>query len=363
MDQAVIERLKVELKALKGQYRAHKEQAQSAVVRWRWATGQFYDNAPFRAERQRLNRGKLLEREPRSPKNVFAFGFDRNDTLLISRWFGAAGKVDTEGFGAVSKDVITERVYFDQGKRPGAVAELRLAQGRPLELYECGNQGDYSHETYHYRHGALSAIEVEQHREPSPKLFTQRFELEYTQDGGGRAFRIGADGKRAASFDFQAVAAPVAAADITGLLLEFETVAAREIHAVVKDSSNDPARSCIAVLGLGLLRPGERISVPTRGVGPEQQEKWNPAEFSSLGAESLQPRGADLLALDRKISAAHASGAEVDLKQLWNKIAVRLNAEDWSPLRVSKGFIVYAVDDGLVDLDENLSIARRAARR
>ncbi len=163
--------------------------------------------------------------------------------------------------------------------------------------------------------------------------------------------------------------------DVEELVEAFERELAREVHRVVSSAEldttaycvalnygDDPCRGLIPVVGVGFLRAGESIAPPVGTVAPEEEHRWNPAEFSTLGDPALQPRSPTLADLDRRLSDACLNGAEVGVRALCNRVAARLNRLDWAPLQTSEQFLVYAVDDDLVDLDENLSLARAAKR-
>jgi hypothetical protein len=162
---------------------------------------------------------------------------------------------------------------------------------------------------------------------------------------------------------------------LRSLLAEFEDRLVTEIHALVAHAAidrpayclalnygDDPSRGCIPVLGLGLLLPGESIVPPAGAVPAAEESVWNPAEFSNFGSAALQPRSPELLALDRRLSAAARAGEPVDLRASCNGVAASLNRLSWAPLPVTERFIVYAVDDDLADLSENLAIALAASR-
>lgn len=63
---------------------------------------------------------------------------------------------------------------------------------------------------------------------------------------------------------------------------------------------------------------------------------------------------------EQSLREAAQAGSTIDLRSLCNRVATRLNHLDFLPIRMTKEFIVYAVDDDLADLEENLAAARVA---
>jgi hypothetical protein len=206
MDQQVLERLKAAAKALKGAYRSSKQAAEHDVSRWRWATGRYYALPPYQQERVRLPRGKPLASEPKSPKNVFAFGFDERNRLVLTRAYGADGKPGLEEFTSYADDTSTTRTYLNGGQRPGKLVEMTYERGQPREMYEYGSGGDHAHETYEYDGGRLSAIRVEQFNALMKKSFSHQYEFTYDKAGHGEATRVDASGTRQAAFEVDAKA-------------------------------------------------------------------------------------------------------------------------------------------------------------
>lgn len=124
----------------------------------------------------------------------------------------------------------------------------------------------------------------------------------------------------------------------------------------------DPLGGCLPVLGLGMLNEGEIVRIPAEDVTGADEMWWNPAEFSTFADPALDVRSEELLEGDRELRGAVSEGAELDIRGLCNRLAVRLNTLDWTRVSGSNDFIVYAVDDDLADLNENLAIVRAARR-
>jgi hypothetical protein len=150
----------------------------------------------------------------------------------------------------------------------------------------------------------------------------------------------------------------------------FETTLTRSVHDLVREFkspnvayclalnySDDPPNGCIPVLGLGMLKLGEVNPLLPTGLVIAEEWYWNPAEFSSFGCKELQPQDAELLQIDRELRFIAHNGICIDLRGICIRVAKKLNKLEWIPLSISNKFIVYAVDDDLVDLKDNLVIA------
>jgi hypothetical protein len=155
------------------------------------------------------------------------------------------------------------------------------------------------------------------------------------------------------------------------LLAAFVAVLATDIHmkltqlheprlayCVVINYGEDASRGCIPVIGVGFLNAGEPAPDPAAARSTDEGAFWNPAEFANFGRPELQPDSAAALELSRKLASAAQRGEFVDLRALANRIAARLDAMDWTALPHTADFIVYAVDDDLVDLEENIQLMR-----
>lgn len=372
MDATTLEQLKTCLKSLRGSYRETKSQAEAAVGYWRWATDRYFSLIPFEQERFRMVRGKLLDVPPQQPKNCCAFGFDDQDRLRVVRVLDAEGKPQTEQFTAHEADRSLTKGYLSGGKSVGKVVQMTFQDGLPQTTASLGAAGDWLSETYRYSQGQLASIDVEQFHAKMKKTFSHRYEFSYPSTGRCQATRIEADGKRAVAFDAEHIPMD----NLKVLLTQFEDELATAIHSLARafntsrvayclalSYGDDPSGGCVPVVGLGFLNAAEDITSPTVPLSAHEEGLWNPAEFSSFGDATLQPRAATVVQLDQALRSAAQAGSSIDLRALCLRLAARLNHLDWSPLRTSGKFIVYAVDDDLAHLEENLVAAASSLHR
>jgi hypothetical protein len=367
MNAQKIEALKAAVKALKGKYRFHKTEAEKQVSRWQWATGPYFSLEPFFHERHRSSRGRLMDKQPKSFKDIEAFGFDGQNRLVLIRqfWDASGSKVGNETFITHDGDMVTKRSYMYAGKEVGSVTELRFENGLLQELCGMGSGGHHHRDIYRHDGARLMCIEID-HQEAWAK---GRLEFVYNNDGSGQAFYVNSDGERSASFKFAApgVIETVSAEDLRSLCKKFEQALTQDIHAVVQKASydgkvysvvivygGDPAQGCIPTLGVGVARDGETVPL-VKPFNADAEAFWNPAEFSkTFGTSALYLLSPELEDLDRRLVAACINGGKLDLRALCNNVAVQLNAMPWPALPKWQHFIVYAVDDDLADLHKNL---------
>jgi hypothetical protein len=126
----------------------------------------------------------------------------------------------------------------------------------------------------------------------------------------------------------------------------------KRVYCVAINYGDDPLSSCIPTIGLGETTDGDD-HIPRPGSGGDDEAWWNPAEFSSFGTSSLQPKSPPVLDRDATLRRLVTEGEGIDLREISIRVASELNRVDWHPLPVTPRFTVFAVDDDLVDLIEN----------
>jgi hypothetical protein len=350
-----------------------RSQAEKKVSKWLWATGPFFSIVPFEQERDQTSKGKLLKHEPKSRKDAYAFGFDTDDRLWVTRRYSSADVVDMEVF-TLYEEARSLTFHFLSLPTPelGRVDEITYEDGLPKQLMSLGYQGNKRIEVYQYNdQDLISSILVERHIRSRKVPLIVRYEFSYDEFGAGQATRINAAGNRQVAFEFDTAASPAGKPTVGTVLTQFEVELARAIHEVVRlystkrtayclalNYEDDPGSGCIPTIGLGMLDENEVISIPQGQIPDAEEWRWNPAEFSSHGDPQLQVRTNEVKELDRKLRSYYVEGEEIDLRALCNRVAVKLNQLDWSPLPVAQDFIVYSVDNDLVDLNENFALAR-----
>jgi hypothetical protein len=130
------------------------------------------------------------------------------------------------------------------------------------------------------------------------------------------------------------------------------------VYCLAVNYASDPMSNCIPVIGLGEASHALEVNLLS-GVPPERDiHWWNPAEFSSFGKSALQPRSELLFSMERQIRLLAVEGEDVDLRNICNHVALYLNRADWHPLPITSNFLVYAVDDDLADLEQNVAFLK-----
>jgi hypothetical protein len=354
-----------------------RSQADKNVSKWLWATGSYFSNIPFEQERDQISKGKLLKGVPKSLKDAYEFGFDSEEHLLIFRTYNSSGTVDSEVFTLYEKDKILTYYYLClPNPELVRVDKITYEKGFPNRLISLGHRGDKRLEEYQYNDsGLISSIYVERQMRSRKLPLIYTYEFTYEASGTGHVTRVEASGNRKLSFDFNSVASPAGKSTVTAILKQFETELAKAIYDVVRtfytdkvvyclalNYENDPGSSRIPTIGLGLADESEGILIPEGKIPDTEEWLWNPAEFSTHGDPQLQVRSIDVKDLDRKLRSYYIQGEDIDFRAVYNRVAAKLNKLDWSPLPIARDFIVYAVDNDLVDLNENFALARASTR-
>jgi hypothetical protein len=181
--------------------------AETAAVRWRWATptSGHGDVEPLRLQRMGLSPGRWLHRPPPPWQEHEAIGFDALSRVVCVRQYDATGEVWLERFCTWSRDQV-EVVCFraplecGDGELPAelqCVVQMRFAAGHPVESERyMPPTGSCSRERYRYEGGRLARVE-EDSCDEGGGLATVVKEVLYGEDGrvvGVDA--VGPDGRR-----------------------------------------------------------------------------------------------------------------------------------------------------------------------
>jgi hypothetical protein len=355
-----------------------RSQTATNVSKWLWTTGMFFSIIPFEQEREQTFKGKPLRGEPKSPKDVHAFGFDSTGRLWAMRRYNSIGVVDAESFSLHEQGKsLTFHFLCLPDAELGRVDELTYENGAPKQLMSRGRRGDTRIEVYEYSHSNLiRSIHVERHIRSRKLPLVVDYELSHDGSGGGQATLVDAAGKRKVSFEFETAESPAGKPLVETVLMDFEIELARAIHDIVRvyrtndtvyclalNYESDPGNGCIPTIGLGIAKENEMIPIPQREIPDSEEWRWNPAEFPTHGDSRLQVWTDKVKELDRKLRSYYVGGESIDIRAACNRIAIKLNQLDWSPLPVAQDFIVYAVDNDVVDLNENFALARASIAR
>jgi hypothetical protein len=178
---------------LADRYEQLVSRAETAAVRWRWATptSGHGDVEPLRLQRMGCTPGRWLHRPPPPWQEHEAIGFDALSRVVCVRQYDATGEVWLERFAAWSRDHV-EVVCFrapvecGDGELPAelqCVMQMRLAAGHPVESERyMPPTGSCSRERYRHEGGRLARVE-EDSCDEGGGLATVVKEILYGEDG------------------------------------------------------------------------------------------------------------------------------------------------------------------------------------
>ena len=193
---------------LADRYEGLAAEAETAAVRWRWATptSGHGDVEPLRLERLGCSPGRWLHRPPPPWHEHEAIGFDALGRVVCVRQYDATGAVWLERFSSWSRDevkVVCYRAPLECGDRvlPAelqSVVRMRLAAGKPVQSERyMPPTGSCSRERYRHEGGRLARVE-EDSCDEGGGLATVIKEVVYGDDGRVTGVdALGPDGRRA----------------------------------------------------------------------------------------------------------------------------------------------------------------------
>ena len=178
---------------LADRYEVLVARAETAAVRWRWATptSGHGDIEPLRLQRMGCTPGRWLHRPPPPWQEHEAIGFDALSHVVCVRQYDATGEVWLERFAAWSRDhveVVCFRAPLEcgDGELPAelqCVMQMRLAAGQPVESERyMPPTGSCSRERYRFEGGRLARVE-EDSCDEGGGLATVVKEILYGEDG------------------------------------------------------------------------------------------------------------------------------------------------------------------------------------
>jgi hypothetical protein len=190
---AIEEGLRSRAGDLAGRYEELVARADTAAVRWRWATptSGHGDVEPLRLQRMGCAPGRWLHRPPPPWEEHEAIGFDVLSRVVCVRQYDATGEVWLERFCTWSRDQV-EVVCFRPPLECGhaelqaelqCVMQMRLAAGHPVESERyMPPTGSCSRERYRFEGGRLARVE-EDSCDEGGGLATVVKEVLYGEDG------------------------------------------------------------------------------------------------------------------------------------------------------------------------------------
>lgn len=179
--------------ALAGSYDELAAAAETAAVRWRWATptSGHGDVEPLRLERMGCTPGRWLHRPPPPWQEHEAIGFDALGRVVCVRQYDATGEVWLERFAAWARDEVEVACFrapleCDGRELPAelqCVVAMRLAAGKPVASERfMPPTGSFTRERYRHEGGRLARVE-EESCDDGGGLATVVKEIVYAEDG------------------------------------------------------------------------------------------------------------------------------------------------------------------------------------
>jgi hypothetical protein len=181
--------------------------AETAAVRWRWATptSGHGDVEPLRLQRMGCTPGRWLHRPPPPWEEHEAIGFDALGRVVCVRQYDATGEVWLERFCSWSRDEVEVASFrapleCGDGELPAelqCVMQMRLAASRPVESERyMPPTGSCTRERYRYEGGRLARVE-EDSCDDGGGLATVVKEVLYGEDGRVTGIdALGPEGRR-----------------------------------------------------------------------------------------------------------------------------------------------------------------------
>jgi hypothetical protein len=205
---AAVGSLRARAEELADHYEGLATLADTAAVRWRWATATSGrgDVEPLRLERMGCSPGRWLHRPPPPWQEHEAIGFDALGRVVCVRQYDATGEVWLERFSVWSRDrveVACFRAPLECGGRElpaelQSLTRMRLVAGKPVDSERfLPPTGSCSRERYRYEGGRLARVE-EDSCDDGGGLATVVKEVVYGEDGRVAGIdALGSGGRRA----------------------------------------------------------------------------------------------------------------------------------------------------------------------
>jgi hypothetical protein len=200
--------LRTRAEGLGGRYEGLATAAETAAVRWRWATptSGHGDVEPLRLERMGCSPGRWLHRPPPPWQEHEAIGFDALGRVVCVREYDATGEVWLERFVSWEREQVEVACFrapleCGDGELPAelqSVTRVRLAAGKPVESERyMPPTGSCTRERYRHEGGRLARVE-EDSCDDGGGLATVVKEVVYGEDGRVTGIdALGPDGRRA----------------------------------------------------------------------------------------------------------------------------------------------------------------------
>jgi hypothetical protein len=345
-------------------YKAFKKQAESAVARWEWASGELYSLRPWYHVIHDVPRGRRLAAPPARKVDIYKFGFDAADRLaVVWEYVGYPGKY-CDHFLVRKGDEILEYQYSfarDFKAAPEHVARYRFAGDRLLS-YERLGKGRSTTEAYEYDGDRLVRIHCAVGLDGGKRTVTRAYDFAYSSNG--EVARIEQD-------DHTVVyqGARPKPPKLSALLDAMRQALVKRIPAAVRSFKLTEPAFCLALAYDGEAYEGMLPPTITLGLQSERRAweaagtkkvlrelLWDPQTFRTFDADGLNYCDDRVLRIAEGIVAQlKSSGDSEPARTLLVAACRELNKLKWQTLTaVTDDFVVYPVDLECADLVRNM---------
>jgi hypothetical protein len=356
-------------------YNTLKQQAESAVIRWRYSRSELWDFDPTRQDVMSTKEVATAD------EATFAYGYDDRNRVVCIRHYSVRTELNQELWAStgklehirkkelgieyflqyqdntiqISRFLLTRFLFRDNSPIVQYVYQARTDGHRIVEL-ETLDDRTYDHMKYLYEGDFLK---TEQTFDEHGRL---TFECINEKDGTHVLYKIGRDGSRR----------DLNAPRPKGLTLKAltETVRKRLLEAIPQTIKSAGIKEPVYCIALAYDGEGNDVLLPCIGIGLESERKqwleahgrdawqfiWNPAEFYNYERDHTQLDDDELSqAADHLNELLSDRPSTAPAQKLVIEVAAELNKLDWSNfIQTTPDFIVYAVDFELSQLKKNL---------
>jgi hypothetical protein len=350
-----------------GAYNTLKQQAESAVLRWRYSKGELWDFYPTR------NDVLTTEEVANSDQADYAYGYDGKNRVVYIHHYRTNRQYNHDASGKLiitetknicieyflrHRDNTIEISRFQSDRNPPILQGVYWArtEGPRIVELESLNERTYDHLLYFYEGDFLK---TEQTFDEHERL---TFECVNEKDGSHVLYKIRPDGSRR----------DLNAPRPKGLTVKAltETVRKRLLETIPQTVKAAGIKEPVYCVALAYDGEGNDVLPSSLGIGLESERKqwleahgrdawqfiWNPAEFHNYERDHIQLDDDELSeASDSLNEILSDRSSTAPAQRLVVEVAAELNKLDWSKLiQTTPDFVIYAVDFELGHLKKNL---------
>jgi hypothetical protein len=340
-------------------YKEIKGAVEKSIVRWEWAKDLAYGILPFEIERKGEMPANTTSSQPSINKNVYQYGFNQDNELVVIRDFQDIKDLCFETFILSSKSELSSYYFsYDKPKKLLAETHIAIENNRITSSVITNPYGIEKKEEYFYENNLLTKINFQQSGKTSNLNFLYSFDIKYEHSEVSEIVWNERDGRKTIVFDSKLVDKTLLQSNsvektLIGLIIDrIRSLKLKETaYCIVLSYNQELSYSLPPTLGIGLKN--ERDNIIKSGL---ESEIWNPEEFSLFGVSELSLKNVQTDDLFTSFNLNISSRNDLkSLKSLLLRVSKKLNQVNWgSMIPITDDFLVFPVDDELSDLQENL---------